>query len=500
MNVRALLLSSLAMAVSPLVLGHGPQVNTRFKIHVVDAETGRGVPLVELRTVNSLRLVTDSNGLVAFDEPGLMGHDVYFHVQSHGYELPADEFGYRGVALHAVAGGEGTVKIKRLNIAERLCRLTGQGIYRDSVLLQQPAPLRDPVLNGGVLGQDTAQAEIYKGKMMWFWGDTDRTSFPLGNFHTTGAIATFPRGHDDASVGLDYKYFTGADGFVRAMVPREASLPVWVSGMVVLGSGNNETMYAYYSQMKSLNEIAESGYVRWSDAKQCFDTAQVFTKERGWRHLESHTVRLKQGYVACNLPVNVRVPADPVKLLNSNAYEAFTCIGPDGGVQRDGNGKPDYRWQKSLPPIDGTIEDDLIKKGSLKPEEAHFLPQDEKGTRILTHGGSVHWNEYRKRWIMIFTRKWGKDSALGEIYYSEAPEATGPFRRAVKILTHDKYTFYNPVHHAFLDRDGGKTIFLEGTYTAEFSGNTDKTPLYNYNQILYRLDLSDPRMAFAETP
>ena len=41
-----------------------------FAIEVVDAATGRGVPLVELRTVNDIRYYTDSNGLAAFDEPG----------------------------------------------------------------------------------------------------------------------------------------------------------------------------------------------------------------------------------------------------------------------------------------------------------------------------------------------------------------------------------------------------------------------------------------------
>ena len=64
-----------------------------------------------------------------------------------------------------------------------------------------------------------------------------------------------------------------------------------------------------------------------------------------------------------------------------------------------------------------------------------------------------------------------------------------PFSTAVKIATHDRQTFYNVGHHAFLDRDGGKTIHFEGTYTNDFSGNPEKTPRYNYNQVLYRLDL-----------
>nr|WP_201723833.1 hypothetical protein [Rhodopirellula sp. SM50] len=61
-----------------------------FVIKVVDQATGRGVPMVELKTVNHVRYYTDSAGLVAFDEPGLMNQSVFFHVWSHGYEFPAD--------------------------------------------------------------------------------------------------------------------------------------------------------------------------------------------------------------------------------------------------------------------------------------------------------------------------------------------------------------------------------------------------------------------------
>src|SRR5262245_3426371 len=91
-----------------------------FKITVVDEETGRGVPLVELRTVNDIRHVTDNNGIVAFHEPGLMDQKVFFHVQSHGYEFPRDGLGYRGRALQVSEGGSAQLKIKRINIAERL--------------------------------------------------------------------------------------------------------------------------------------------------------------------------------------------------------------------------------------------------------------------------------------------------------------------------------------------------------------------------------------------
>src|SRR5207249_1307691 len=87
-----------------------------FTITVQDEQTGRGVPLVELRTTNQVSYYTDSNGVVAFSEPGLMGQPVFFHVKSHGYEFPKDGFGFRGKALQITPGGSATLKIKRLNI------------------------------------------------------------------------------------------------------------------------------------------------------------------------------------------------------------------------------------------------------------------------------------------------------------------------------------------------------------------------------------------------
>jgi hypothetical protein len=88
----------------------------------------------------------------------------------------------------------------------------------------------------------------------------------------------------------------------------------------------------------------------------------------------------------------------------------------------------------------------------------------------------------------------GGTSFLGEVWYAEARELTGPWRKARKIVTHDKYSYYNPVQHDFFDQAGGRFIFFEGTYTKDFSGNPVGTPRYEYNQIMYRLDLDDPRL------
>jgi hypothetical protein len=54
--------------------------------------------------------------------------------------------------------------------------------------------------------------------------------------------------------------------------------------------------------------------------------------------------------------------------------------------------------------------------------------------------------------------------------------------------------FYNPTQHPFFDEEYGKIIYFQGTYTNMFSGDPNPTPWYEYNQVMYRLDLSDPRL------
>lgn len=87
------------------------------------------MPLVELRTTNHIRHYTDSNGIVAYYEPGLMDQEVYFQVRSPGYVFPGD--GPGRCKLRVARGGSAVLKMKRLNLAERLYRVTGEGIYRD---------------------------------------------------------------------------------------------------------------------------------------------------------------------------------------------------------------------------------------------------------------------------------------------------------------------------------------------------------------------------------
>ena len=91
---------------------------------------------------------------------------------------------------------------------------------------------------------------------------------------------------------------------------------------------------------------------------------------------------------------------------------------------------------------------------------------------------------------MIVVQRGGKSSFLGEVWYAEADAPEGPWQDARKILTHDRYSFYNPVQHPLFDQDGGRTIYFEGTYSTTFSRENDPTPRYDYNQMMYRLDVA----------
>ena len=138
----------------------------------------------------------------------------------------------------------------------------------------------------------------------------------------------------------------------------------------------------------------------------------------------------------------------------------------------------------------------MIASRRISADESLLNLRDiDSGKTVQAHGGSVYWNAYRNRWVMITVESFGSTSMLGEVWYAEADTPLGPWVYARKVVTHDKYSFYNPKQHPMFDKEGGRIIFFEGTYTTTFSGNPDPTPRYDYNQIMYQLDLADPRLA-----
>ena len=460
-----------------------------FGIRVVDGATGRGVPLVELRTVNDVAFVTDSAGWVAVHEPGLMGREVFFAVTSPGYECAKDGFGFRGVRLTTTPGTSTTIKVTRTNVAERLYRVTGQGIYRDSRLLGRPVPDGVPDLNAGVLGQDSVQALPYRGRLFWLWGDTTQPGYPLGNFHTTAATSPLP-GTPDAGVALTY--FTDPDkpDRVRRMVPLADPGLVWLFGLfTVTDDAGKEALVAGYSRRESLAREFEHGLVRFDDTAGVFKKVTSLEPRDTWQFPRGNAVRVTEAdgdYVYFASPLcHTRVKATWGDVKDPRRYEAL-LFDPKAGR---------YVWQRDAAPTAQAEE------AKLKPGDAarYAIVDAATGKPVTIHGGSVAWNAYRKRWVLIGVQAGDRDapSALGEVWYAEADHPAGPWGNAVKVATHPKYSFYNPRQHPFYAADGGRVIYFEGTYTRTFSGNPAPTPRYEYNQLMYRLDLADERLKAA---
>ena len=480
-----------------------------FRIQVVEEGTGRGVPLVELKTVNQIRYFSDSNGIAAVDEPGLFNQKVYFSIRSHGYEIDKDSFGFRGAALNITEGGSAQVVIHRLNIARRLYRVTGAGIYRDSVLTGDKVPIREPLLNGQVFGQDSVVNTVFQGKIHWFWGDTNRPDYPLGNFHVPGATSELP-GHGglEPEQGVDLAYFVDEHGFARptAVMPGEG--PTWLSGLTVLrDEGGRERMFAFYAKIRKQLEVYERGLVEFNSKAGRFERvtrfpeASKYSGEHPDGHAFAHQVNgIDYIYYANPYPL-LRVRADPNLLKEPDACEAYTCLVPgtrmaEQRLDRSPDGRLRYGWKASTQLVRHDQQAKLIAARRMTVDESLLNLRDiDSGKTVVAHGGSVYWNGYRNRWVMITVESFGGSSVLGEIWYAEADTPLGPWVYARKVATHDKYSFYNPKQHPMFDKDDGRIIFFEGTYTTTFSGNQDPTPRYDYNQVMYQLDLSDPRLA-----
>jgi hypothetical protein len=378
------------------------------------------------------------------------------------------------------------------------------------VLLGRKPPIAEPLLNAEVTGQDGVLNAVYNGKLFWFYGDTSRLSYALGNFSMTGAMTELPD-KIDPSVGIDLKYLAGKDGFVRPMVPIKGEGVVWLFGLVVLpDESGQERMLAYFQRRRGLEANLENGFVVYDDRKEAFEKLKITDLDRPL-FPQGYPFRLKHGdteYIYFTAPYPaLRVKADLKSYLDLACYEGYTCLKPGTRytskdtvrLDRDKDDKLVWAWKKDTPPLGPKEQEDLITAGKMRRDESpQQLRDSTDGKAILLNNSSCAWNAYRKRYIMIASQGHGA-TMLGEVWYSESERPEGPWVHARKVITHankpsDAHDFYNPVHHPFFDREEGRVIYLEGSYVNTFSGNPHPTPRYEYNQIVYRLDLSDPRL------
>jgi len=430
------------------------------RIEVVDRENGWPVPLVELRTTSDIVLVTDNAGIIAVDQPDLLNREIWFDVSGHGYGVKADGFGSRGVRIRPRPGETVRIEVDRTIIAKRLGRLTGGGIFAESQKLGE----RDDWQESGVFGCDTVQVANHRGRRFWLWGDTDLPSYRLGVFHSSSATSALrPIQKFEPPIALKYDYFRNEKGVPRGVAVFPGEGPTWIGGYVSLPDRDGEhRLVATYTKIRPPIEGYESGLCVWNDEAENFELLRkVWTKTE----------------------------ATPERPLIPDGHPAFWRDHAGKEWLLFGNPLPNFRC-----PATFEAWQDAATWEKLEPQET--LPTVDGG-KVTPHTGSIAWNEYRDRWVTVFMETFGKPSAFGELWYAEADAATGPWGPAVKVLSHNNYTFYNPRLHAELTDPKSPVLLFEGTYTTGFADRPQPTPRYEYNQILYRLDLDDSRLAKA---
>lgn len=432
------------------------------RIRVVDDQSGWPVPLVELKTTNQVRFVTDNAGVIAIDDPSLLGREVYFSVIGHGYEIPADGFGFRGVRLTPRRGETLTVKVHRTAIAKRVGRLTGSGLFAESQKLGEQLEWND----GPVFGCDTVQTAIHRGKMFWAWGDTKLASYPLGVFDmTSGTTSLDPFESLQPPLKPKFDLFLDQRGRPKGVAPIAGDGPTWLTGYVSLPDKNgDEHLVAFYRKIKGHLQTYEAGLCEWNESNSEFETVRTV-----WKASDG----------------------TPPPSLAEEGHPVFWTDAAGTRWLLFGNPLPRIQ-------IAGTYEawKDFENWKTLTPQKT--LRSADGDREIVPHSGSIAWNAFRKRWVTVFMQKFGKPSAFGTLWYAEADSPMGPWGTAVEILSHDNYTFYNPRLHPELTPAGDHVLLFEGTYTAEFANHAAPTPYYDYNQILYRLDLDDPALQPAQ--
>ncbi len=434
------------------------------RIEIVEKGTGWPVPLVELRTTHHARFVSDNAGVIAFDLPELMGVETWFDVIGHGYEVPRDGFGMRGVRLRPRPGETLRVEVSRTIIARRLGRLTGGGLFAESQKLGEYSEWRDT----GILGCDSVQNAVYRGRMYWAWGDTTMPGYPLGIFHMTSATTPVrPLESFEPPVRLELDLFRDEKGRARGVAEMPGSGPTWVSAYVALPDREGrERLVGTYVKIKPPLEAYECGLCVWNDTSQRFDRHRVLWTKSG------------------DSPERPPVP---------DGHPAFWTDSEGTRWVLFGNPLPTLRCRATFEAWENPDQWEV-----LRPQQT--LESASDGSPVKPHTGSIAWNAFRQRWVTVFMEAFGKPSAFGELWYAEARKPTGPWGKAVKVLTHENYTFYNPRLHPEFTPAESPILLFEGTFTQQFSDAKQPTPRYDYNQILYRLDLDDPALRPAHVP
>ncbi len=261
--------------------------------------------------------------------------------------------------------------------------------------------------------------------------------------------------------------FTNAQGNPRGVAKMAGAGPTWIAGCVSVADANGVPhLVCVYAKIQGLLEAYEKGLAVWNDTAAKYEPPRVL-----WKKSET-------------------TPKPPPL--------------PEGHpvFWQDENGKQWLLFGNPLPKLrrPATFEawQDTNTWEVLSPQKIFTAAPD--GKNVQPHAGSIAWNSWRKKWVTVFVQNHGQPSDLGEVWYAAADSPLGPWGKAVKILSHENYSFYNPCLHPEFTAGNSPVLIFEGTYSQTFADHPQPAPRYDYNPMLYRLDLDDGRLRPAQRP
>jgi hypothetical protein len=267
-------------------------------------------------------------------------------------------------------------------------------------------------------------------------------------------------------------------------------------------------LFALYAKVQGLGPPLWWGALVWNTTESRFDELS--------RWNTSVAPFLQDGVLGAQATVGVdgyiyftsaypqyRVPAHPASFAAlPTTYEGWSCLEngttvADNRVERGSSGKPVWQWRLAT---EAPSEDDEKHKLNLWPA-GRWLSLN-NGT-VQLQRGSTHWNDALGRFVLVGS------ADPGTVWVAAADKGApieGPYRTAVLVAAHNSTgstlspqgsitsratNLYNPTQHPFLTDplSSPTTIFFSGTYCTSFAPQEHKTPLYDYNSLMYRVDL-----------
>ncbi len=237
-------------------------------------------------------------------------------------------------------------------------------------------------------------------------------------------------------IRLRYDYVSDSSGTPRDVARMTGDGPTWLGGYCSLPDRSDRNrLVATYTKIRPPLTAYEKGLCVWNNETEKF---------------EKHSV-------VCTLtdesPKPPAVPHGHPVFWHNDAGERFVLFGDPFPALR----------------CPATFEAWSNPKmwEQLKPQAP--VPMQDAITRIKPHRGTIAWSDYRKKWVTVFTQQFGESSQLGELWYAEADAPTGPWGSAIKVVTHNKYSFYNPQLHPEFTDSKSPILLFEATYTHTLS-------------------------------